>query len=184
MKITTTPIIGACIIELARHDDSRGSNEKLFSSTEFGELGLPQTVAQINRSKSTQEHTLRGLHYQLPPHQDSKTVICTKGSVYDVFVDLRSESKTYMQYFGVTIRSTDPRIIHLPGGLAHGILTLEDDTEIVYYSNASYNANSERGIRWNDPHFKIKWPAKPKIISEKDANLPDFSIEYNLQHTT
>lgn len=180
MKLTSTPIAGAYVVELDRHEDGRGYFGRLFCSEEFATLNLPITVSQINRSKSAIKHTLRGLHYQLPPHQEAKTVICTSGAIFDVFIDLRSNSGTFLQHFAVELKAAEPRLIHVPKGLAHGFQTLDDNTEIVYLVDEPYNSKSERGVRWNDPKFGINWPAAPSVISERDSKHPDFSPEHHL----
>ena len=184
MKKTHLPLDGACIIELDRRDDPRGHFSRLFCADEFKKFGIPGTVAQINRSCSRKKHTLRGMHYQLPPHQESKTICCTKGGIFDVLLDLRPDSETFLRHYGTELDEDDPRLIHVPKGFAHGFLTLKDDTEVVYIVDEPYSPESERGIRWDDPKFNIPWPATPTVVSDRDASHPDFSMEHHLPHAT
>lgn len=182
MKTTPTPLEGACIVDLDRREDSRGYFTRVFCAELFKELGLPPVVAQINRSMSATKHNLRGLHYQLPPHQEAKTVMCTKGAIHDVFLDLRPGSKTFLQHFGVKLAAEEPRLVHVPKGFAHGFMSLEDDTEIIYVVDEAFDSESERGIRWDDPKFHIDWPAQPAVVSDRDTSHPDFSFEHHLPH--
>lgn len=182
MRIIPTTLDGACIVELDKKEDARGYFTRVYCAEAFGDLGLPCVIAQINRSMSREKHTLRGLHYQLHPHQEAKTVICTQGAILDVFVDLRQGSDTFLKHHSVTISAQDPKLIHVPKGFAHGFMTLEPDTEVVYLVDEPYNSGSERGLRWNDPALGIDWPAIPAVISERDAAHPDFSIDNHLPH--
>ena len=182
MKTLPTSLDGAFIVDLDRHEDARGYFGRLFCVELFKELGLPAKVEQMNRSMTAKKHTLRGLHYQLPPHQESKTIICTKGAIFDVFIDLRPDSSTFLQHHSVSITAEEPRLIHVPKGFAHGFQSLADNTEIIYIVDEAYNGKSERGILWNDPKFNIAWPAKPSQISERDMSHPQFSLPHHLPH--
>lgn len=182
MNTVPTPLDGACIIELDRKGDARGYFSRVYCANEFKDLGLPNVIAQVNRSMSKEKHTLRGLHYQLPPHEEAKTVICTQGAILDVFVDLRQSSDTFLKHHSVAVSAHEPRLVHVPKGFAHGFMTLERDTEVVYLVDEPYSSDSERGLRWDDPALGIDWPAEPVVISERDAAHPDFSIEHHLPH--
>lgn len=180
MKTVPTALEGACIINLDGKEDARGYFSRVYCTEEFASLDLPNSIAQVNRSMSKEKHTLRGLHYQLPPHQEAKTVICTKGAILDVFVDLRKDSDTFLKHDAVMISALEPKLIHVPKGFAHGFMTLEPDTEVIYLVDEPYDSDSERGLRWNDPALGIDWPAEPAVISERDAAHPDFSKEHHL----
>jgi dTDP-4-dehydrorhamnose 3,5-epimerase len=151
-----------------------------YSAEEFAQHGLESNFIQANNSLSNSTHTLRGLHYQLEPHAETKLVRCIQGSFYDVIVDLRPGSSTFGQSFGAILSSNNRLMMYVPQGFAHGFLTLEDNSEVLYMVSSQYSKSLERGIRWDDPFFNIQWPATPKIISERDASHPDFSSSYHL----
>jgi dTDP-4-dehydrorhamnose 3,5-epimerase len=174
MKFTPTPIAGACIVELEPFSDERGFFARGWCQNEFREHGLAHNVAQANISFNRNKHTLRGFHYQVEPNQEDKLLRCTAGSVHDVLIDLRPDSATYMQYFSTTLSRSNYQMILVPKGCANAFLTLEDDTEVTYLVSEFYAPQSERGVRWNDPAFAIKWPEKPAVISQKDQSWPDF----------
>jgi dTDP-4-dehydrorhamnose 3,5-epimerase len=132
-------------------------------------------VAQANTSLSKTRGTLRGMHYQKSPYEETKLVRCTRGALYDVIIDLRFDSPTYKQWVGVELSAENYRMLFVPKHFAHGFITLADDTEANYLVSQFYAPGSELGIRWNDPVFNIKWPIDISVISEKDANWPDFS---------
>lgn len=180
MRFKETPLKGAYTIELEKREDERGFFARFFCASEFDMHGLPNAYVQINNSLSVHKGTLRGMHYQLPPKQEAKVVRCIRGSLYDVILDLRPESATFGKSFG-TVLSADNRCMMLvPQGFAHGFLTLENNTEAFYLVSEFYASEYERGIRWNDPKFKIAWPQPPEVVSEKDANHPDFNPAYHL----
>ncbi|MCC6449789.1 MAG: dTDP-4-dehydrorhamnose 3,5-epimerase [Candidatus Aureabacteria bacterium] len=180
MRFTETPLGGAYLIDLEKKEDDRGFFARAFCVEEFGRLGLETGIVQINNSLSARKGTLRGMHYQLPPMAETKIVRCIRGSFHDVIVDLRSGSPTFMEWFGVTLSADNRRALYVPKGFAHGILTLEDDTEAFYLVTQFYSRDHERGIRWNDPVFEIEWPMRPVVVSEKDASHPDFSPSHHL----
>ncbi len=177
MQYVTTPIPDVYIIELEQKGDERGFFARMFCSDEFTSRGLEGTFVQANDSYSKSRGTLRGLHYQLPPHAETKMVRCLQGSIFDVVVDIRPESPTFTQWFGMTLSSENRKMMYVPEGCAHGFLTLEEDSEILYLVSAAYSPNAERGIRWNDPAFSIEWPLQPVVISERDSIHPEFSDE-------
>ncbi len=174
MIFTETPLKGAYIIELERIEDERGFFARSWCAKEFAEHGLNPNLAQCNVSFNKKKGTLRGMHYQAPPHEEAKMLRCTKGSLYDVIVDLRKNSPTFKQWFSVDLTAENRKQFYIPEGFAHGFLTLEDGTEIFYQMTEFYHPESANGIRWNDPAFQIKWPISDWIISENDRKYPDF----------
>jgi dTDP-4-dehydrorhamnose 3,5-epimerase len=174
MIFTETPVAGAYLIELEKRGDDRGFFARFFCEKEYQALGLDSRVVQINNSLSAQCGTLRGMHYQLPPHAETKVVRCLRGGLYDVILDLRAGSPTVGRWFGAELTSENRRMMYVPKGVAHGFLTLADDTEALYLVSDFYAPEHERGIRWDDPHFAISWPFAPVVLSDKDRSLPDF----------
>ena len=181
MRFIETSLKGAYTIELEKKGDERGFFARFFCKDEFARHGLNNEVMQINNSLSTNKGTLRGMHYQLPPYQEDKIVRCLHGSLYDVIIDLRQESPTFGQWYGAELTSDNRTMMYVPKGFAHGLVTLEPNTEILYLVTQFYAPEFERGIRWNDPNFNIQWPVEPVEISDKDRNHPDFNLEYHLQ---
>jgi len=174
MKFTETPIQGAVLVELEKHEDHRGYFSRAFCKKEFDKHGLEHTIVQCNFSRSLKKGTLRGMHYQLPPYSEVKMVRCVKGSIYDVIVDLRENSPSYKQSFGVKLTDVDYKMLYIPKGLAHGFQTLANDSVIFYMVTEFYQKDSERGVRWNDPAFNINWPLEVAEISEKDKAYSDY----------
>jgi dTDP-4-dehydrorhamnose 3,5-epimerase len=138
------------------------------------DFGLNDFIAQTNLSSNPKKGTLRGLHYQAAPAEESKLVRCTRGSLFDVVVDLRKDSPSYCQWFGAVLTADSFEMMYVPQGCAHGFLTLEDNTDIMYEVSEFYTPEAEKGILWNDPFFSIEWPIQPVIISEKDKRQPLF----------
>jgi len=138
--------------------------------------GLEARLVQCNISYNRMKGTLRGMHFQAPPFEEDKLVRCTRGSIYDVIVDLRRNSKTFGRHTGVTLSAENRSMLHIPKGFAHGFLTLENDSEVYYQMSEFYAPKYARGYRWNDPAFGIEWPAEIRIISEKDRSYPDFDL--------
>jgi dTDP-4-dehydrorhamnose 3,5-epimerase len=175
MQFTETALAGAFVIDLERREDERGFFARAWCEEEFAAHGLDTRVSQCNVSFNERRGTLRGLHYQVPPHAEVKVVRCTRGAVYDVIVDLRPDSGTYTRWIGVELTAENRRQLYVPEGFAHGYLTLEDGTETYYQVSAPYAPDAERGARWDDPAFGIEWPdAGELLISEKDRGWPDF----------
>ena len=170
-----TALAGACIIELEKHGDPRGYFARTWCQKEFEDRGLVARVAQANTSFNSKAGTLRGMHYQVAPYQETKVVRCTRGDLYDVIVDLRPDSPTYKHWVGVELTATNGRMLYVPADFAHGFLTLEDDTEVSYFMSAFYIPGSGRGLRWDDPAVGIEWPRPIDVISKQDANWPDFT---------
>jgi len=170
MLFNPTPLAGAYTIELERKGDDRGFFARFFCTEEFAKAGLVNNFLQINNSLTKNKGTLRGMHYQLPPSAEVKVVRCIRGSLYDVILDLRPDSATYGKWYGDTLTAENRRMMYVPQGFAHGFVTLEDDTEAFYLVSSTYAPQLERGVRYNDPAFSIKWPLEPVEISEKDKN--------------
>ena len=175
-----TRLKGSYIIELDKKSDERGFFARFFCINEFSEKNLDTKIVQINNSFSENKGTIRGMHYQLSPKAETKIVRCIKGSFYDVIIDLRPDSATFKQWHGEIISESNRKAFYVPKGFAHGFLTLEPQTEAFYLVTEFYDSKSERGIRWNDPEFNIKWPFTPLVISEKDNLHPLFDINYHL----
>lgn len=166
---------GAFIIELEKREDERGFFARAWCREEFEANGLNSCWVQSNIAFSKVRGTLRGLHYQTPPHEESKLVRCIRGAIYDVIIDLRPDSPTYKRWLGVELTANNHTMLYLPEGFAHGYQTLEDNSEVFYQVSQFYCANSERGVRWNDPVFGIEWPeADIRIISDKDKSWPNY----------
>jgi dTDP-4-dehydrorhamnose 3,5-epimerase len=177
MIFTETKLKGAFVIEIKKIADDRGFFGRSWCKKEMEEHDLNGTIAQINTSLSKFKGTLRGLHFQIAPYQECKMIRCTKGAVYDMIVDLRPESPTFMQWFGEELTEDNHKALYSPKGFGQGFITLKDDSEITYFTTEFYAPGMDRGVRWNDPQFGIQLPLQPVIISEKDQNWPDFSID-------
>ena len=176
MIFTETPLGGAFVVELEPIRDERGFFARTWCLREFEERGLAACCAQCNVSFNAKSGTLRGMHFQAPPHAESKLIRCTRGAIHDVVVDLRPESPTFKQHFGAVLTSDNHRMLYVPEGFAHGFLTLEDGTEVFYQMSDFYEPSCARGVRWDDPHFGIRWPGEVRVISEKDQSYPDFVL--------
>lgn len=176
MKFSEQKLEGVYLIEPEPHKDERGMLRRHFCQNEFAEYGLMNDIKQTNVSENRRKHTLRGFHFQLPPHSESKVISCIKGSIYDIVVDLREESKTYLQWKSFELTEENRLSLYVPIGCANAYLTLQDNSWILYYHSEFYAPGGEGGIRYNDPLFKFNWPAEPKVISPKDLNLSDFTI--------
>ena len=174
MVITETELKGAFVIELEPFEDVRGFFARAWSDYEFEAAGLNARFVESNISFNEKKGTLRGMHYQLPPYDQTKLVRCTRGAIYDVIIDLRPESPTFKQWIAKELSAENHRMLYVPGEFAHGYLTLADSTEVSYQTTAYYAPEHGRGVRWNDPTFKISWPIDNLIIVERDRDYPDF----------
>lgn len=168
MNFIETPFAGLFVVEIQPIADARGFFARSFCVREFAKLGLDPAVAQCNISFNEKAGTLRGLHYQASPYEEAKLVRCTRGSIYDVVVDLRRESPTYLKWYAVELNAEDHRMIFVPRGFAHGFQTLVDQSEVFYMMSEFYYSESARGLRWDDPLLGIEWPLANPILSEKD----------------
>ena len=170
MIFRETPLSGAFIIEPSLIEDERGFFARTFDQYEFEAQSLNPCIAQCNISFNKKAGTLRGMHYQTAPHEETKVVRCTMGAVYDVILDLRRESLTFRQWFAVELSAQNRLMLYIPKGLAHGFQTLVDDTEVFYQMGTFYQPDAARGVRWDDPAFKIKWPLPITLMSDNDRN--------------
>ena len=174
MIFTATPMLGAVIIDVEPFEDERGFFARSFCSREFAAHGLSPHVAQCSISFNRTRGTLRGLHFQRPPHAEVKLVRCTAGVLYDVIIDLRPDSLTFRRHFGVELSARNRKMLYVPEGFAHGFQTLQDDTEVCYQMSTPFCRDAAAGVRWNDPAFAIDWPLAVTVISERDRTYPDF----------
>jgi dTDP-4-dehydrorhamnose 3,5-epimerase len=154
--------------------DERGFFARSWCQKEFEIHGLNSTLVQCSVSFNIRKGTLRGMHYQAAPHPEAKVVRCTRGAIYDVVVDLRPQSRTFKSWISAVLTAENRKMIYAPEGCAHGFLTLEDETEVFYQISEVYNAESARGVRWDDPAFRIAWPGRVEVISERDRTYPNF----------
>lgn len=168
-------VAGAYLIEVEPLVDERGFFARTFCRREFADHGLEIELAQCSLSFNPRRGTLRGMHYQAAPHAEAKLIRCTRGSVHDVLIDLRRDSPTFKRHCATTLSAENRRLIYAPPGVAHGFLTLEDDSELSYQMSEFYHPESSRGVRWDDPAFGIPWPAEPRVISHRDRSYPDFA---------
>ena len=179
MKFHATPLKGAYTIELEKRGDDRGFFARFFCEKEFEAAGIAFPIAQINNSLTEKAGTLRGMHYQLPPAAEIKVIRCIRGALYDVIIDLRPDSPTFGKWFGAELNAENRLMMYAPMGFAHGFMTLTDNTEAFYLTNAFYAPQEERGIRFDDPRFGVVWPQAPVDISAKDRVWPDFDPAFH-----
>lgn len=175
MIFSPTALPGAFVIEPERREDERGFFARTWCAREFEAHTLVTRLAQCSVSYNKRKGTLRGMHYQAAPHQETKLIRCTAGAIHDVIIDLRPASPTFKRHFGVTLSAENRRMLYVPVGFAHGFQTLLDDTEVFYQISEYYSAEHSRGVRWNDPAFGIAWPDDDRTISGRDREYPDFS---------
>lgn len=175
MIFTETHLKDAYIIDLKKIEDDRGFFARAYCQNEFADHNLQLNWVQANQAFSKNRGTLRGLHFQHAPYAEAKLMRCIRGAMFDVIVDLRSDSPSYLQWLGVELTAENRRALLVPEGFAHGYLTLEDNTEAFYPTSQFYTPMAEGGVRWNDPAFGIEWPfVDHLIITEKDQNWPDY----------
>lgn len=174
MLFRETKLSGVFVIELQKHEDERGFFARSWCRREFEAHGLDPRMAQCNVSFNKVKGTLRGMHYQAAPCAEAKLVRCTRGAIYDVIIDLRRESVTYKQHVSEVLSSNNYKALFVPEGFAHGFQTLEDNSEVFYQMSAFYSPEHQRGLRYNDPAFRINWPVDATVISDRDRNYEDF----------
>ncbi len=177
MIFSPTAVAGAWLVDPERREDSRGFFARTWCAREFAEHGLDARAVQCSISRNARRGTLRGLHWQAPPHAESKLVRCSRGAIWDVALDLRPASATYLKHVGVELTADSGRAIYIPEGCAHGFVTLADDCEVFYQMTEFYEPSAGRGVRWNDPAFGIRWPVADPILHPRDAAWPDFVPE-------
>ncbi len=174
MIFTETKIKGAFIIDLTPIQDERGFFARTFCEKEFANAGLETKFVQGNASRSRDQYTLRGMHFQTNGYEEVKVIRCVRGKIQDVIIDLRKDSPTYCQSISVELSEDNKRMLYVPKGFAHGFLTLVPDCEVAYMVSSEYSPQNERGVRWNDPAFQIQWEAEPIVLSPKDAVHADY----------
>jgi dTDP-4-dehydrorhamnose 3,5-epimerase len=174
MIFKETMLPGAYVVELDKREDDRGFFARAWCAKEFAAHSLTSHVVQANTSFNKKMGTLRGMHYQIVPHPEAKLIRCIRGSIYDVIIDLRPSSPTCKRWIGVELSAKNRSMLYVPENFAHGFITLEDDTEILYLVSDFYSPECERGVRYNDPAFGIVWPVKVQVISSKDQTWPDY----------
>ena len=174
MKFLATEIEGAHLIELEPHVDDRGYLARSWSREEFRSRGLNTDLSECSLSCNRLRGTLRGMHYQVAPHEEAKLVMCVRGLVYDVIVDLRKDSDTHLKWFATELSLENGRLLFVPEGVAHGFLTLENGSYVHYQIAGSNAPEAVRGARWNDPLLGIEWPQEPAVISDRDRGFEDY----------
>jgi dTDP-4-dehydrorhamnose 3,5-epimerase len=174
MNFRETALPGAYVIEPERLQDERGFFARIYCEREFATCGLVSTFVQWSISHNPRKGTLRGMHYQAAPHEETKLIRCTAGAIYDVIVDLRQKSPTFRRWTATELSAENRLALYVPAGFAHGFLTLRDATEVTYHISAFYHPGAARGVRWDDVAFRITWPEGEKILSERDRGYPDF----------
>jgi dTDP-4-dehydrorhamnose 3,5-epimerase len=175
MRFEETLLGGAYVVDLEPHADERGFFARAFCEREFAEHGLPARFPQCNVSRNERMGTLRGMHFDVAPQPEAKLVRAVAGAIYDVIVDLRPGSSTFLQWIAVELSAAKGRALFVPGGFAHGFLTLADHTDVFYQMSDFFQPERARGFRWNDPRFNIRWPTAPSVISSRDAAYPDWN---------
>jgi dTDP-4-dehydrorhamnose 3,5-epimerase len=174
MIFTPASLQDAFIIDIEKREDARGFFARAWCADEFMQHGLDATLAQASISFNHKRGTLRGMHWQAEPHGEVKVVRCTSGAIYDVIVDVRPESPSFLKWIGVELSASNRRMLYIPKGFAHGFQTLVDDTEVFYFISAFYAPEAARGARYNEPAFGITWPLPISIIATKDEAWPDY----------
>ena len=174
MKFIDTPLPGAYLVEPEAVVDERGFFTRTWCVEEFRSRGLNSNLAQCSLSSNARRGTLRGMHYQSEPYPEAKLVRCCAGAIYDVALDLRSSSPTYLKWFAAELTATNHKMLYVPEGFAHGFQTLVDASEVFYQISQAYRGESARGVRWNDPRFGIEWPVQNPILSPRDRAFADY----------
>jgi dTDP-4-dehydrorhamnose 3,5-epimerase len=172
VKLLPTPLEGVLIVDTMPHEDHRGTFRRLWCQREIG--AATGNVVQSSLSETRKRGTLRGMHFQSAPSREGKLISCVRGRIYDVALDLRPKSPSYLRHFGIDLQASDRRSLYIPPGCAHGFLTLADDSAVLYMMSDFYEPALTRGVRWNDPAFGIVWPERPQEMMERDAAYPDF----------
>ncbi|MDE3185322.1 MAG: dTDP-4-dehydrorhamnose 3,5-epimerase [Bacteroidota bacterium] len=172
MNFKETKLEGCYEIEVIPHEDNRGWFARTFCKDEFKKIGHDKEWVQINHSFTKEKGTLRGMHFQNPPNAEIKLIRCIAGKIFDVAIDLRKNSPSFLKWFGVELSAENKKMIYIPEGCAHGFLTLTNDCEIIYHHTNFYTPSYEDGINYQDPAVKIEWPEAIEMISHRDKNLP------------
>lgn len=175
MKFIPTAVEGAFLIEMEPHEDERGFFARTRSDYEFHAHGLENNLSECSISANHARGTLRGMHYQVAPHEEIKLVSCIRGSIFDAIVDLRKGSPSYLKTFTTELFLENRRSLYIPAGVAHGFLSLEDHSYAQYQISGEYAPDAARGVRWNDPAFGIDWPFEPTTMSTRDSSYEDYT---------
>jgi dTDP-4-dehydrorhamnose 3,5-epimerase len=175
VRFRPTDIQGAYLIEWEPFDDERGYFARTRSDDAFAEHGLNNELTECSLSFNSLRGTLRGMHYQAAPYEETKLVMCVGGLIFDAIVDLRPDSDTYMKSFSAELSLTNHRMLYVPAGVAHGFITLEDSSYVQYQIGGDYQPHAARGARWNDPKFAINWPIQPAVLSDRDRDYEDYT---------
>ncbi len=179
LEIIATPLAGLKIVQRHPRGDARGFLARLFDAAELRACGWDGPVAQVNHTYTAQAGTIRGMHYQLPPHAEMKLVSCIRGAVWDVAVDLRAGSPTFLQWHAEPLSADNGRALLIPEGFAHGFQTLSDDAEMLYCHSAPYSPQAEAGLHFQDARVGISWPQPPTLVSERDQQHPRLDAAYS-----
>lgn len=174
MKLEPTEVDGAYLIHGERFADERGFVAPLWSHGDFAAVGLDAAMSRVAVLASVQRGTLRGMHWQIPPHGDAKLVGCMAGEIHDVIVDIREDSPTFGRWVGARLAADEDTMLYCPEACAHGFVTLTDDAQVLLMASGEHAPDHARGARWDDPFFDIAWPLEPTVISERDGSWPPF----------
>ncbi len=176
MLFNTTSLQDAVLIDLEPRGDARGMFARTFCANEFQAAGLKTSFVQQNMSVSAEKGTLRGMHRQIAPHSEIKLIRCLRGAIFDVIIDLRPDSQTYLKWEGFELSAENRRQLYVPEGFAHGFQCLTPDVEVTYLVSQFFTPDAERGVRQDDPAFGIEWPAEITVMSDKDRSWPDYAV--------
>ena len=174
MRFTELSLPGAYLVEIEQRSDARGFFARTFCEDEFAAAGLVSRFPQASVSYNARRGTVRGMHFQAAPHEETKLVRCLAGSVHDVIVDLRPASPTYRRSIGVELSAQNRSALYIPRGFAHGFQSLADDSELLYMIDVNYVAEAAQGVRWNDPFIDVSWPDPIEVIADRDASFPNW----------
>lgn len=183
MIVTETALAGAYVVDIERHEDVRGHFARMFCAEEFAAHGLDFAVVQASLSYNHRRGTLRGMHFQFPPAAETKYVRCTRGAIFDVVVDLRPESSTFLQHVSAILSAENGRGLYIPKRFAHGFLTLADETEVSYLIGEAFAPNAAGGLHYADPRLAIAWPAEVDVISDRDRNWAPLAAQHDARLT-
>ena len=178
MQFIETPLPGLYLINYTKFEDERGFFARTFCKKEFSQIGFDKDLVQLNHSFNIKKGTLRGLHYQKLPFSESKLIRCIQGRVFDVAVDIRQHSPTYLQYFSIELSADNMSAIFIPNGFAHGFQTLEENSSLIYHHSEYYTPEADAGLRYNDPGINIKWPLPIVNLSVKDQQYPFLDVNF------
>ncbi len=178
MIFTATPLAGSYVVDIDPILDERGWFARYYCKTEFSEIGHSKEWVQMNHSVSYRKGTVRGMHFQAQPYREIKMVRCIAGSVFDVIIDIRKNSATFLQWFGLELSAKNKKMLYIPEGFAHGFQCLADNCELLYHHSEFYQPVAETGIRYNDPMINIQWPMAVSVLSERDGSHPFLDVSF------